>query len=84
MTNQPTDNYFLSSPFSKESLSYVRLDLFTRRMQLKKDYDLFDNQAQMFARLAVYTKEAIEACNTESALVEAALTEVRKNKVSRK
>lgn len=74
-------NYFLEINFSEEALSYVRLDLFSRRMQLKKDYDLFDNQAQMFARLAVSTKEAIEACNTEFALVEAALAEVRKNKV---
>jgi hypothetical protein len=84
MTNQPTDNYFLSSSFNEESLSYVRLDLFTRRMQYNKEYDFFRNQAEMFARFAESTKGAIEACNTEFVLVEAALAEVRKNKVSRK
>jgi hypothetical protein len=81
----PVENitsYFLESDFSEESLNYIRLDLFTRKMQYKREYDFLDNQAQMFARLAEAAKGHLEACNNEYAGAEKALAEVRKNKVS--
>jgi len=76
MTNQDT-NYFLENDFSEEALKYVRTDLFTRRMSYQREHGFYENQAQMFARLAEQAKGSIEACNTEFKLVELALFELR-------
>jgi hypothetical protein len=79
MTNQDT-NYFLENDISEEALKYIKSDLFTRRMSYQREYGFYDNQAQMFARLAEQAKGSIEVCNTEFKLVEEALHELRLQK----
>jgi hypothetical protein len=76
-TDQATENYFIENDFSEESLKYIRSDLFSRRMSFQREYGFYDNQAQMFARLAEQAKSGIESCNTEFKLVEEALHELR-------
>ena len=76
-TDQTTENYFIENDFSEESLKYIRSDLFTRRMSYQREYGFYDNQAQMFARLAADAERNIESCNTEFKLVESALHELR-------
>ena len=83
-TDQTTENYFIENDFSEKSLKYIRSDLFTRRMSYQREHGFYDNQAQMFARMADHAKSGIESCNTEFKLVEEALFEIRlrKKKVS--
>ena len=76
-TEQETTNYFIENNFSEESLIYIRSDLFTRRMSYQREHGFYDNQAQMFARMADHAKSGIESCNTEFKLVESALHELR-------
>ena len=76
-TDQTTENYFRNNDFSLESLRYIRTDLFTRRSDFKREYDFYDNQAKMFARMADHAKSGIESCNTEFKLVEEAIFELR-------
>ena len=76
-TDQATENYFIENDFSEESLRYIRVDLITRRLSFQREHGFYDNQAQMFARLAEQAKSGIESCNTEFKLVEEALHEVR-------
>lgn len=76
-TDQTTENYFIENDFSEESLKYIRSDLFTRRMSYQREHGFYDNQAQMFARLAADAERNVESCNTEFKLVESALFELR-------
>jgi hypothetical protein len=80
MTNQDETNYFLKEDYSEEALRYIRIDLFARRMSYQREEGFYDNQAQMFARLAEQARGSIEACNREFKLVEEALHEIRLQK----
>ena len=84
MTNQATDNYFLTEGFSLESLRYVRLDLLQKRHLFQKEHGFFDNQAQMFARMAEEAKSNLGAVNTEFKLVEEAIHDLKLKRLQEK
>ena len=77
MTNQATDNYFLTENFSLDALRYVRLDLGSKRHLFEKEWDFYDNQARMFSRMAEEAKSNIGAVNHEYKLVDEAIHEIR-------
>jgi hypothetical protein len=80
MTNQSTDNYFLDNGFNEEAINYIKFDLVNRQSNFQKDYDFYDNQARMFARMSEEAKSNLAAVNYELGLAKAALAEVRLKK----
>lgn len=84
MTNQATDNYFQQQDFNLEALRYVRIDLMQKRHVFQKERDFFDNQAQMFARMAEEAKSNLGAVNTEFKLVEEAIHDIKLKRLQEK
>jgi hypothetical protein len=84
MTNEETENYFIENDFSEEALVYLRGDLLNRKMEYQREHGFYDNQAQMFARMAEQAKGNAAAVMSEFKLVNEALHEIRlqKKKVS--
>lgn len=80
MTNQST-NYFVQEGFSLKSLRYIRLDLLQKRHVFEKDHGVFDNQAQMFARMAEEAKSNLGAVNHEFKLIEEAIYDLKMDRV---
>jgi hypothetical protein len=83
MTNQST-NYFVQEGFNLESLRYIRLDLLQKRHIFQKERDFFDNQAQMFARMAEEAKSNLGAVNHEFKLVEEAIYDLKMDRVQKR
>lgn len=83
MTNQST-NYFVQEGFNLESLRYVRLDLLQKRHIFQKERDFFDNQAQMFARMAEEAKSNLGTVNHEFKLVEEAIYDLKMDRVQKR
>lgn len=83
MTNQAT-NYFVQEGFDLEALRYIRIDLLQKRHVFQKERDFFDNQAQMFARMAEEAKSNLGAVNHEFKLVEEAIYDLKMDRVQKR
>jgi hypothetical protein len=84
MTNQATNNYFLADDYSLDALRYIRLDLLQKRHLFQKEHGFFDNQAQMFARMADEAKSNLGAVNLEFKLVEEAIYDLKMDQVQKR
>ena len=80
MTNQST-NYFVQQCFDLEALRYIRLDLLQKRHLFQKEHGFYDNQAQMFARMAEEAKSNLGAVNHEFKLIEEAIYDLKMDRV---
>jgi len=80
MENEDKENYFIENDFSEEALVYLRGDLFNRKMNFQREHGFYDNQAQMFARMAEQAKSCAESAFAEFKLVQEALHELRLQK----